>query len=79
VIPSAAERAQLAALADALSVTNATTNEDTQTTSGLVVTPSAAERFHSAVAWSRVPGNTDPDLDPSGLTPLSRRDILVIN
>jgi len=43
------------------------------------VTPSAAERFHSAIAWSRVPGNTDPDLDPSGLTPLSRRDILVIN
>ena len=43
------------------------------------VTPSAAERFHTAVAWSRVPGNTDPDLDPSGLTPLSRRDILVIN
>jgi len=43
------------------------------------VTPSAAERFHTGVAWSRVPGNSDPDLDPSGLTPLSRRDILVIN
>jgi hypothetical protein len=42
-------------------------------------TPSAAERFHSAVAWTRKPGNTDPDLDPSGLTPLARRDILVIN
>jgi hypothetical protein len=40
---------------------------------------SAAERFHSGVAWTRQPGNLDPDLDPSGLTPLSRRDILVIN
>jgi hypothetical protein len=43
------------------------------------VTPSAAERFHSAIAWTRPPGNADPDLDPSGLTPLSRHDILVIN
>ena len=43
------------------------------------VSLSAAERFHSGVAWTRSPGNTDPDLDPSGLTPLARRDILVIN
>ena len=43
------------------------------------VSLSAAERFHSGVAWTRVPGNTDPDLDPSGLTPLARRDILVVN
>jgi Carboxypeptidase regulatory-like domain/Matrixin len=40
---------------------------------------SAAERFHSGIAWTREPGNLDPDLDPSGLTPLSRRDILVVN
>lgn len=40
---------------------------------------SAAERFHSGVAWTRQPGNLEPDLDPPGLTPLARRDILVIN
>jgi hypothetical protein len=40
---------------------------------------SPSERFHSSVAWTRKPGNLDPDLDPSGLAPLSRRDILVIN
>lgn len=40
---------------------------------------SAAERFHSGIAWTREPGNLDPDLDPSGLTPLARRDILVVN
>jgi hypothetical protein len=40
---------------------------------------SSAERVHSKVAWTRKPGNLDPDLDPAGAIPLARRDILVVN
>ena len=39
----------------------------------------SAERLHSKVAWTRKPGNLDPDLDPAGAAPLARRDILVVN
>jgi matrixin len=40
---------------------------------------SSSERYHARVAYSRTAGNTDPDTDPAGAIPLSRRDVLIVN
>jgi hypothetical protein len=38
--------------------------------------PSARERYHAAIAYSRPLGNADPDIDPAGAVNFTPRPIV---